>query len=143
VTDELRLDHVNLVVRDMAETVAFYRLLGLSIRDGGDDWDHHHRNSLVAEGTRIDFDSSAFAPMWDQSWVPGATGAVFNFRVTSRDRVDELFDRMTSAGYEARQTPVDAFWGARFAIVGDPDGNAVGIMSESDPNMRRPIDPPT
>jgi uncharacterized glyoxalase superfamily protein PhnB len=29
------------------------------------------------------------------------------------------------------------FWGARYAIVEDPDGNHVGVMSPSDPDRRR------
>jgi predicted enzyme related to lactoylglutathione lyase len=28
-----------------------------------------------------------------------------------------------------RQPPYDAFWGSRYAIVEDPDGNPVGLMS--------------
>ena len=28
--------------------------------------------------------------------------------------------------------PIDAFWGARYAIVDDPDGNHVGIMGPQD-----------
>ena len=32
--------------------------------------------------------------------------------------------------------PIDAFWGARYAVVNDPDGNHVGIMSPSDEEHR-------
>ncbi len=35
-----------------------------------------------------------------------------------------------------QQDPYDAFWGARYAVVSDPDGNGVGIMSPPDPAMR-------
>jgi len=35
-----------------------------------------------------------------------------------------------------QQAPYDAFWGARYAIVEDPDGNAVGLMSPIDPDRR-------
>src|SRR5689334_115735 len=37
------LDQVNLVVRDMLKTVAFYRLLGVEIDEPGPPWDAHHR----------------------------------------------------------------------------------------------------
>ena len=33
-------------------------------------------------------------------------------------------------------------WGARYAVVEDPDGNAVGIMSPSDPDRRSMARPP-
>jgi hypothetical protein len=35
-----------------------------------------------------------------------------------------------------RQPPFDAFWGARYAIVADPDGNDVGLMSPIDESRR-------
>ncbi|HYK71080.1 MAG TPA: VOC family protein, partial [Streptosporangiaceae bacterium] len=62
--------------------------------------------------------------------------AVIGFRVSSRERVDELYSQLTADGYAGQQPPYDAFWGARYAIVEDPDGNAVGIMSPSDPDRR-------
>jgi uncharacterized glyoxalase superfamily protein PhnB len=36
------------------------------------------------------------------------------------------------------QAPFDAFWGARYAIVEDPDGIAVGLMSPISANRRSP-----
>jgi uncharacterized glyoxalase superfamily protein PhnB len=43
---------------------------------------------------------------------------------------------VTGAGYGSQQPPYDAFWGSRYAIVEDPDGNAVGLMSPVDPTRR-------
>ena len=34
------------------------------------------------------------------------------------------------------QPPHDAFWGARYAIVEDPDGIAVGLMSPISPDFK-------
>jgi uncharacterized glyoxalase superfamily protein PhnB len=34
--------------------------------------------------------------------------------------------------------PIDAFWGARYAIIEDPDGIAVGVMSPVSPDMKSP-----
>jgi hypothetical protein len=41
-----------------------------------------------------------------------------------------------AAGYVGQQPPYDAFWGARYAIVEDPDGNPGGRMSPLDPARR-------
>jgi uncharacterized glyoxalase superfamily protein PhnB len=57
-------------------------------------------------------------------------------RVSSRDAVDQLYAAATGAGCGSQQAPYDAFWGARYAIVEDPDGNAVGLMSPIDPELR-------
>jgi catechol 2,3-dioxygenase-like lactoylglutathione lyase family enzyme len=136
------LDQVNLVVSDMAATVDFYRLLGLDVAAAEPPWDRHHRTASSPPGLDMDLDSSAFAAVWDQGWLAGRTGAVIGFRVSSRDAVDQLYERLTAAGHGAEQPPYDAFWGARYAIVADPDGNAVGIMSPADPDRRSAPTPP-
>ena len=46
-----------------------------------------------------------------------------------RQAVDDRYAELISAGYRGRQPPFDAFWGSRYAIVADPDGNDVGLMS--------------
>ena len=33
------------------------------------------------------------------------------------------------AGYEGHKEPWDAFWGHRYAIVHDPDGNGVDLFA--------------
>ena len=54
---------------------------------------------------------------------------------TTRDDVDARYADLTGAGYTGIQSPFDAFWGARYAIVADPDGTHVGLMS---PTRGRP-----
>ena len=61
---------------------------------------------------------------------------VLGFNVDSRERVDQIYNDLTGAGYHGQQEPFDAFWGARYAVVEDPDGNAVRIMSPVDPDMQ-------
>jgi uncharacterized glyoxalase superfamily protein PhnB len=60
---------------------------------------------------------------------------VVGFRVDTRQAVDELVAALAADGATVQQPPWDAFWGARYAIVTDPDGNAVGIMSPRDDTM--------
>jgi catechol 2,3-dioxygenase-like lactoylglutathione lyase family enzyme len=135
-------DGVNLVVRDMDSSIEFYRRLGVEIADTTSPWDQHHRNMTTPEGIDFDFDSTTFATKWDRGWPAGRSGAVFGFKVTTREAVDAIYAELTSAGYEGQQPPFDAFWGARYAIVADPDGNGVGIMSPMDPARRsEPPDP--
>jgi catechol 2,3-dioxygenase-like lactoylglutathione lyase family enzyme len=127
-------DQVNLVVSDMEATVAFYRRLGLTVPDTGESFQAHHRSAELPGGIDLDFDSVEFARHWDKGWNSGA--GVMSFRVESRERVDEIYNDLTAAGYRGQQEPYDAFWGARYAIVEDPDGNAVGIMSPADSARR-------
>ncbi|MGH9057708.1 MAG: VOC family protein [Acidimicrobiales bacterium] len=128
------LDQINLVVADMEATVKFYRRLGLTISDTDHDFQSHHRTAQLPGGIDLDFDSIKFAQHWDRGWRTG-TG-VIGFKVDSRERVDALYTDLTAAGYAGQQEPYDAFWGARYAIIEDPDDNAVGIMSPVDPDRR-------
>lgn len=127
-------DQLNLVVSDMEATVTFYRRLGLDIPDTDPAFQAHHRSARLPDGLDLDFDSAEFARHWDAGWREGH--AVIGFKVSSRERVDELYAELIAFGYAGQQPPFDAFWGARYAIVEDPDGNPVGIMSPADPDRR-------
>jgi uncharacterized glyoxalase superfamily protein PhnB len=134
------LDQINLVVADMTASVEFYRRLGVVIPDRDPMWDEHHRSAEVPGGVDLDLDSDQFAPKWNDGWPgsQGRRGIVLGLRVSQRADVDRLYDSVVEAGYRAQQPPYDAFWGARYAIVEDPDGNAVGLMSPIDPERRSP-----
>ncbi len=138
------LDQVNIVVRDMDAALAFYRCLGLDIPDRDPAWDPHHRSANVGGGMDLDLDSVRFAQRWDAGWKGGQGGAgcVIGFKVGAREEVDRIYDDLTGAGYRGQQEPYDAFWGARYAVVEDPDGNEVGLMSEIDPARRADVSPP-
>jgi catechol 2,3-dioxygenase-like lactoylglutathione lyase family enzyme len=132
-------DQLNLVARDMDATLAFYRRLGLEIPGTAPEWAQHHRNAKTNEGIDLDFDSQTFARQWDAGWK---SGPVIGFRVSSRDEVDRLHDDLVAAGYSSQQAPYDAFWGARYAVIEDPDGNSVGLMSPIDDARRSNRPPP-
>jgi len=137
-------DKINMVTRDMEAAVAFYRRLGLEIPDYTPEWDVHHRSAKVGDGIDFDLDSVVFTRQWDEGWGGRKNGAgcVVTFSVATREDVDEIYNDLVGAGYPSQQAPYDAFWGARFAIVEDPDGNAVGLMSPSDPGLRHDTSPP-
>lgn len=131
------LDQVNVVVRDMEAMATFYRRLGMTLGTGSPEWAPHHLDGEAEEGAALDLDSEAFATVWNRGW-PGGSGVVLGFRLPTRDAVDRLYDELTTAGHAGQQAPYDAFWGARYAVVSDPDGNAVGLMSPADEEYRSP-----
>ena len=61
---------------------------------------------------------------------------MLGFKVETRREVDDLVAELRAEGVAVQQDPYDAFWGGRYAVVSDPDGNGVGIMSPIDPAMR-------
>lgn len=139
---DIELDQINVIVHDMDAMADFYGHLGLSLNDPSPEWAPHHRNTGTRHGLDFDLDSSAFASRWNRGWR-GDTGIVLGFRVPERREVDRLYDELVEAGHEGQQPPYDAFWGSRYAVVSDPDGNSVGLMSPPDPAHRTPPpDPP-
>jgi catechol 2,3-dioxygenase-like lactoylglutathione lyase family enzyme len=136
--DRAQLHQVNVVARDVAAMVEFYGHMGLEVAPTEPPWDRHHRNVDAGEGLDLDIDSTSFATHWHAGRPADTPGIVLTFSVAERDTVDELYATLTGAGYQGQQPPWDAFWGARFAIVADPDGNAVGITSARDPRRSSP-----
>jgi uncharacterized glyoxalase superfamily protein PhnB len=128
------LNQLNLVVRDMSTALAFYRLLGVTVEKSPAEWAPHHATAIMPNGMRLEFDSVRFAQQWNPGWRENGAGnrAVLFFGVPGREDVDRFHAAIVGAGHRSQQAPMDAFWGARYAIVEDPDGNSVGIMSPID-----------
>ena len=141
-TYEPVLNQINLAVPDMDATVAFYRRLGLRIDAGPGA---AHASSRLPNGMLLEWDNVEFVPRWDSGWTGTTVGtAVLGFSVPTREAVDRIYVELTGAGYEGHQQPHDAFWGSRYAIVDDPDGNSIGIMGPEDPERKfwPPTQPP-
>jgi uncharacterized glyoxalase superfamily protein PhnB len=141
-----RLDQINIVSGDIDASVAFYRRLGVDIPDER-VWRTasgiHHVSAAEAENGAISFDldSIAFARLWNRGWQTRADlrgRVVIGFKLASRGAVDAAYADLTGAGHRGLQAPHDAFWGSRYAIVEDPDGIAVGLMSPRSDEFRSP-----
>ncbi len=61
---------------------------------------------------------------------------MIGFRLPTRDAVDETYADLIAHEHQGLQPPYDVFWGSRYAIVEDPDGNPVGLMSPADGDHR-------
>lgn len=99
----------------------------------------------MENGFRLEIDSKEFAAQWNPGLKrnAGCVGVVIFVMVSERSLVDSLFQEMKADGSPVQKVPEDAFWGARYAIIEDPDGNSVGIMSPMDQTRRySPPSPP-
>ena len=145
-----RLDQINIVSGNPEASIAFYRRLGVEIAEDR-IWRTasgiHHVTAVSHEtGSTLglDIDSMAFAQRWNTGWQgqDGLRGkVVVGFSLPSRDAVDAVYADLTGAGHPGLQPPYDAVWGARNAVVEDPDGIAVGLMSPVSPEHRSPPPP--
>jgi len=119
---------VSVVSSDVDASVAFYRALGVDIPDDA-NWRSHHVG-IPIEGSALDLDSVELTKAYDDKW--NGTAVILIMRVPTREGVDETYKRVVGAGHAGHLEPIDAFWGARYAVVLDPDGHHVGIMSPQD-----------
>ena len=136
-------DQLNIVSDDLDATIAFYRRLGLPMGEPArtKDGAPFHAGSRPDAGAMLEADSALFARYWNRGWADEADlggRVLLGVRVSSRDEVDRLFAEVTAAGHRALHPPTDGFWGARYAIVEDPNGIAVGLMSDADDAHRSP-----
>lgn len=136
--DDVRFTGLNLICADVDATIAFYALLGVT---WGEDliWRtatgaHHVSGVEVGSSAELELDSAALG----EAYGAGDATTLLGFGVPSREAVDEVHQRLVDAGHPSRIAPHDAFWGARFAIVADPDGRAVGLLSPRDPDRGGP-----
>jgi len=134
-------NQLNIISGDMETSIAFYRRLGVEIPEQ-EIWrtasGAHHVNGH-SETLDVELDSVEFAQIWNAGWrgrndLKGRV--VVGFGLDSRQSVDETYADLTGAGYAGLQAPYDTFWGARYAVVEDPNGLAVGLMSPISPEMR-------
>jgi uncharacterized glyoxalase superfamily protein PhnB len=130
----IKLNLLDVIADDYDAVAAFYRLLGVEIADGPPGEIRHA--DIPFGDVAMHLDNDHLAGLYNAGFRTRPTRVVLGFAVESRDEVDALHAHMVAGGYESRQVPYDAFWGARYAVVADPDGNDVGIMSPSDDTMR-------
>jgi uncharacterized glyoxalase superfamily protein PhnB len=131
------LNQLNLIVSDFPRACDFYRRIGVAIAQPlvNASGNPFHATGADDRGVGFEFDSVEFAKIWNPGWAAsaGLSGRiVLGFSCPSRADVDRIFGDLVRAGYSALAQPHDAFWGSRYAIVEDPNGIAVGLMSPVD-----------
>lgn len=121
-------DMVGMVVRDMAAALQFYRLLGLEIPAGVEE--QPHVEVITPNGYRLAWDSQALIQSLYPEWVePAGQRMTLAFKCDSPAEVDALYQRVLQSGHCGHKAPWDAFWGQRYAVVIDPDGNWVDLFA--------------
>lgn len=128
-----RLDYIGIVVDDMARSLAFYRALGLAIPPEADS--ESHVEVTLDGGMRVAWDTVEVIRSFDPEWTPPSGGdrMALGFQFDAPAGVDETYAALSDLGYRGPNPPWDAFWGQRYAIVLDPDGNAINLYASLPP----------
>ncbi|MGC0418997.1 VOC family protein [Embleya sp. AB8] len=125
----LRFHFIGLVVADMAASLAFYRALGLDIPAEADA--APHVEVTLPGGPLLVLDTVATVRSFDPNWTTpsGDSRAGLAFACADPAEVDRVYGELVAAGYEGHMAPWDAFWGQRYAVLHDPDGNGVDLLA--------------
>jgi catechol 2,3-dioxygenase-like lactoylglutathione lyase family enzyme len=118
---------VEIVAKDLARSLAFYRLLGLTVPEP----DGPHVEVELPGGNRLAFDTEETIEGMHPGWTPppSAGRVALAFGVATPPEVDELYERLTADGHPGELAPFDAPWGQRYATVADPDGTTVDLFA--------------
>jgi catechol 2,3-dioxygenase-like lactoylglutathione lyase family enzyme len=124
-----RFDLIGVVVDDMPRALAFYRRLGLDIPAAADS--EPHVEATLPGGLRIAWDTVDTIRSFDPGWTPPSGGhrLALAFACDDAADVDRTYADLTEAGFEGHLQPWDAFWGMRYAVVHDADGNTVDLFA--------------
>ncbi len=121
------LNAIGIAVSDMSASIRFYRLLGLDVPETPDEG---HVDTFLPNGVRLMLDSEevirSFLPDWTRQ---NGNQISIALECASPAEVDEVYERVTSGGFEGEKEPWDAFWGQRYALLGDPDGVRVNLYA--------------
>ena len=122
-----QLNAIGIVAADMGESIRFYRLLGLDVPETPDEG---HVDTFLPNGVRFMLDSEETMRSFMDGWQRETGNQVgIAFECDSPAEVDEIYARVTEAGFQGEKEPWDAFWGQRYAMLKDPSGVEVSLYA--------------
>jgi uncharacterized glyoxalase superfamily protein PhnB len=121
------LNAIGIAVSDMGTSIRFYRLLGLDVPETPDE---DHVDAFLPNGVRFMLDSEDVMRSFREDWTR-TTGNQIGVALEcgSPAEVDEVYARVTAAGFHGEKEPWDAFWGQHYAVLLDPDGVEVSLYA--------------
>jgi catechol 2,3-dioxygenase-like lactoylglutathione lyase family enzyme len=126
-----KITQINIVAKDFDATARFYRQLGFDVPEPTPQPPGALHAEADAGPVRLAIDNEHLAGVYHAAARRHQlhSRAILGVTLAGRAEVDETYERLVAAGYQGLQRPYNAFWGSRYAIVADPDGNHVGLMS--------------
>ena len=125
---QLKMNAIGIVSADVQRSLEFYALLGLAVPvfDAAED----HFQCDLGNGVTLMWDTVKLIEQITPGYVHRKGGPIgMCFECGSVAEVDQVYASLVGAGFESDAAPWDAFWGQRYAIVKDPDGNSTSIYA--------------
>ncbi|MFI0405894.1 VOC family protein [Actinomadura sp. 3N508] len=122
------LNVIDIIVSDLQAAIDFYARLGVEFKV--DEAYPDHAGCDLPNGVHLMLDTERFRGGTLRGGWHRPTGdprTYLAFECADPAAVDAKYAELTEAGYTGAQEPWDAFWGMRYAVVLDPDGNGVDL----------------
>lgn len=117
---------IGIITKDLKKAVEFYETLGFKTIDSSSE----DYVELDNNGVRISLNTAKMvASIYGYEPVTVGDKIELAFLCDSINEVDALYSKMVTAGYESFKAPWDAFWGQRYAIIKDIDGNLLSLFA--------------
>ncbi len=137
----LELYMLGLIVQDMSKSLEFYQRLGLAIPEGSAEQTHVE----VKMGSGLTFFLDSRPSRWDPRFArrndpgrgeaAGSYPSVLEFYLKTRAAVEAKYAELTGFGYQSHLPPHETPFGMCFAIINDPDGNAILLSGDLENNQ--------
>ena len=120
-------DAIGIVSENPNRSIEFFKILGVEIKQYENSG---HYEGTTPSGVRIMLDTVEMIRTIDPNWQKSrGNGLVLCFKQDSPLQIDDLYQRITHAGFSGVKAPWNAFWGHRYACVADPDGNQIDLFA--------------
>ncbi|GCE15521.1 VOC family protein [Tengunoibacter tsumagoiensis] len=131
----LELFMVGLIVKDMGRAIEFYRRLGLAVPEGSEE-QSHVEIKMGRDGFTFFLDSRP--DRWDAQFAWEEQGeqskgyrSVLEFYLKGQEAVEAKYAELVGFGYQGVREPYQTVFGMCFAIINDPDGNALLLSGDT------------
>jgi len=120
----LGIDNVGLAVRDLERSVAFYQTLGFR-----KTFQNERGSTMTAGSTKLFLFPAADREVALRAITLEANPPGIDHLSFLVDDVDRTYTELTGHGVSFLASPADQSWGARTAVLRDPDGNNMGLLT--------------
>jgi uncharacterized glyoxalase superfamily protein PhnB len=123
----MNIDAVGVTSSDMKKSAEFYSLLGFVFPKFAED--EQHLEATSPAGTRLMIDGKKLITEILGYEPKPANHSTFAIKFDSAEEVNAAAAKLGLAGYNVVKQPWDAFWGQRYCVVADPDGNMLDLFA--------------
>ena len=123
----MSFDAIGIVSENPDRSIEFFKILGVEIKQYENSG---HFEGTTSSGIRIMLDTVELIKSIDSNWKKTqGNGLVLCFKQNSPKQVDDIYTRLSEAGFKEIKAPWNAFWGHRYACIADPDGNQIDLFA--------------